>query len=223
MCQSLNSFYWFPIKVGMSLSPIDSIGDKLIPPSIGNPYHGYINPYYWVDDQPYHRKTMAGVLTPQSTYNKRCLQFSLSWYFSGSILGINHQTLSMHRKQVLVFAKTAINMFHDLNACQMWGLLPFAGSPWKLCKHENGHGKPVNTVWWTKILHHLGWFFTSIKTFWGIPSGAGCLSINRSKSLNEFQTPTFGHMSDNETTVSAMASIMSEISTNKSKYAGSLS
>ena len=26
------------------------IGDKLIPPLIGNPYNGYINPYYWVDD-----------------------------------------------------------------------------------------------------------------------------------------------------------------------------
>ena len=22
------------------------------PPSIGNPYNGYINPYYWVDDHP---------------------------------------------------------------------------------------------------------------------------------------------------------------------------
>ena len=28
------------------------IGDKLIPPLIGNPYNGYINPYYWVDDHP---------------------------------------------------------------------------------------------------------------------------------------------------------------------------
>ena len=26
------------------------IGDKLIPPLIGNPYNGYINPYYWVDE-----------------------------------------------------------------------------------------------------------------------------------------------------------------------------
>ncbi len=23
-----------------------------IPPLIGNPYNGYINPYYWVDDHP---------------------------------------------------------------------------------------------------------------------------------------------------------------------------
>ena len=24
----------------------------VIPPLIGNPYNGYINPYYWVDDHP---------------------------------------------------------------------------------------------------------------------------------------------------------------------------
>ncbi len=24
----------------------------IIPPLIGNPYNGYINPYYWVDDHP---------------------------------------------------------------------------------------------------------------------------------------------------------------------------
>ena len=24
----------------------------VIPPVIGNPYNGYINPYYWVDDHP---------------------------------------------------------------------------------------------------------------------------------------------------------------------------
>ena len=34
------------------------LGSKLvvlgmvIPPLIGNPYNGYINPYYWVDDHP---------------------------------------------------------------------------------------------------------------------------------------------------------------------------
>ena len=28
------------------------LGDKLIQPLIGNPYNGYINPYYWVDDHP---------------------------------------------------------------------------------------------------------------------------------------------------------------------------
>ena len=26
------------------------IGDKLIQPLVGNPYNGYINPYYWVDE-----------------------------------------------------------------------------------------------------------------------------------------------------------------------------
>ena len=24
----------------------------IIPPLIGNPYNGYINPYYWADDHP---------------------------------------------------------------------------------------------------------------------------------------------------------------------------
>ena len=24
----------------------------ILPPLIGNPYNGYINPYYWVDDHP---------------------------------------------------------------------------------------------------------------------------------------------------------------------------
>ena len=24
----------------------------VIPPLIGNPYNGYVNPYYWVDDHP---------------------------------------------------------------------------------------------------------------------------------------------------------------------------
>ena len=31
----------------------------VIPPLIGSPYNGYINPYYKVDDHPYHRKTMG--------------------------------------------------------------------------------------------------------------------------------------------------------------------
>ncbi len=29
-----------------------AIYGMVIPPSIGNPYNGYINPYYWVDDHP---------------------------------------------------------------------------------------------------------------------------------------------------------------------------
>ena len=28
------------------------IGDGRAPPFLGNPYNGYINPYYWVDDHP---------------------------------------------------------------------------------------------------------------------------------------------------------------------------
>ena len=31
----------------------------VIPPLIGNPYIGYINPYYKVDGHAYHRKTMG--------------------------------------------------------------------------------------------------------------------------------------------------------------------
>ena len=31
----------------------------VIPPLIGNPYNGYVNPYYELDDHPYHRKTMG--------------------------------------------------------------------------------------------------------------------------------------------------------------------
>ena len=30
-----------------------------LPPLIGNPYNGYINPFYKDDDHPYHRKTMG--------------------------------------------------------------------------------------------------------------------------------------------------------------------
>ena len=30
-----------------------------LPPLIGNPFNGYINPYYKVDDHAYHRKTMG--------------------------------------------------------------------------------------------------------------------------------------------------------------------
>ena len=31
-----------------------AIWGMVIPPLIGNPYNGYINPYYWVDDYPLH-------------------------------------------------------------------------------------------------------------------------------------------------------------------------
>ena len=44
------------------------IGDKPIPPLIGNPYNGYINPYYWVDEFiPYYMEIM-GVDRPDRTH-----------------------------------------------------------------------------------------------------------------------------------------------------------
>ena len=39
-----------------------------LPPLIGNPYNGYINPYYKVDDHPYHRKAHMGVDRPQHSW-----------------------------------------------------------------------------------------------------------------------------------------------------------
>ena len=43
----------------------------VIQPLIGNPYNGYINPYYWVDFPiPYYMEIM-GVDRPDRTYNKQ--------------------------------------------------------------------------------------------------------------------------------------------------------
>ena len=42
-------------RMAMTCARVDQlpiIGDKLIPPLVGNPDNGYINPYYWVDDHP---------------------------------------------------------------------------------------------------------------------------------------------------------------------------
>ena len=40
---------------------MSALGDKLIPPIIGNPYNGYINPYYWVDEFiPYYKSPIMG-------------------------------------------------------------------------------------------------------------------------------------------------------------------
>ena len=53
------------------------LGSKLlvlgmvIPPLIGNPYKGYINPYYWVDDHPLLYGN-NGSLDP-STFSRLCL------------------------------------------------------------------------------------------------------------------------------------------------------
>ena len=33
-------------------SKVAILGMGVFPPLIGNPYNGYINPYYWVDDYP---------------------------------------------------------------------------------------------------------------------------------------------------------------------------
>ena len=38
----------FPHEPGSKLLVLGMV----IPPLIGNPYNGYINPYYWVDDHP---------------------------------------------------------------------------------------------------------------------------------------------------------------------------
>ena len=40
--------YFFPYEPGSKLVVLGMV----IPPLIGNPYNGYINPYYWVDDHP---------------------------------------------------------------------------------------------------------------------------------------------------------------------------
>ena len=49
---------WDGSYSGLFLRPNEP-GSKLVvlgmgdlPPLIGNPYNGYINPYYWVDDHP---------------------------------------------------------------------------------------------------------------------------------------------------------------------------
>ena len=34
------------------VKPVAILGMGDLPPLIGNPYNGYINPYYWVDDHP---------------------------------------------------------------------------------------------------------------------------------------------------------------------------
>ena len=46
--------FWIPAvnnsKAKDNMGSTRYIGDKLIPPSVGNPYNWYINPYYLVDD-----------------------------------------------------------------------------------------------------------------------------------------------------------------------------
>ena len=45
------------------------IGDGRPPTLIGNPYNGYINPYYWVDDFILYYMEIMGVDRPDRTYN----------------------------------------------------------------------------------------------------------------------------------------------------------
>ena len=49
---------------GVPQLPILGMGD--LPPLIGHPYDGYINPYYWVDDHPLTQGT--NVSLDPSTY-----------------------------------------------------------------------------------------------------------------------------------------------------------
>ena len=57
-------------------------GGWVLPPLIGNPYNGYINPYYWVDDHPLLYGN-NGSLDPGT--NKYLLRFSrwFAWYVLG--------------------------------------------------------------------------------------------------------------------------------------------
>ena len=49
MSQSIVSLVGTPIEPG---SKLVVLGMGNLPPLIGNPYNGYINPYYWADDHP---------------------------------------------------------------------------------------------------------------------------------------------------------------------------
>ena len=42
---------WVAAVISLVISKLLVLG-VAIPPLIGNPYNGYINPYYWVDDHP---------------------------------------------------------------------------------------------------------------------------------------------------------------------------
>ena len=70
---------FFPQVYGISFEP----GSKLlvlgmvIQPLIGNPYNGYINPYYWVDDHPLLYRN-NGSLDP-STFNYLLLSINMRY------------------------------------------------------------------------------------------------------------------------------------------------
>ena len=53
----------------------------VIQPLIGNPYNGYINPYYWVDDHPLLYGNNGSLDPSPSTFNslhRRCMIFHFS-------------------------------------------------------------------------------------------------------------------------------------------------
>ena len=45
----------------------------VIPPLIGNPYNGYVNPYYWVDDHPLLYIYGNNVSLDPSTYTRQAV------------------------------------------------------------------------------------------------------------------------------------------------------
>ena len=58
----------------------------VIQPLIGNPYNGYINPYYWVDDHPLLYGN-NGSLDP-STYDVvkvGCMEFRISFWYDRTV------------------------------------------------------------------------------------------------------------------------------------------
>ncbi len=60
----------FTFRLYVPWSKVAILG-MVIPPLIGNPYNGYINPYYWVDEFiPYYMEIM-GVDRPDRTFVKR--------------------------------------------------------------------------------------------------------------------------------------------------------
>ena len=65
-----------------------SLGMGDLPPLIGNPYNGYINPYYWVDDHPLLYGNNGG-LDP-GTYGKYSIIYRVS-FMSGGAGFLNHQ------------------------------------------------------------------------------------------------------------------------------------
>ena len=57
-----------PIVTYVPWSKVAILG-MVIPPLLRNPYNGYINPYYWVDDHPLLYGNFMGVDRPDRTYN----------------------------------------------------------------------------------------------------------------------------------------------------------